>query len=244
MEALAVSGLFDLGVSAGLALPVDIAKLVRLAYSPVVEGMVPEGWLPSYSAACEERTKAVQDKRMRAETFLLPSAKSLARDEKTLTGLFSRAIEDSLSSQMSEDAGQRAVRDAQETVEVLLVRRGDGRIRLLPWVGDEQSGVERGQEIPIAYEPDWALSMVLSQCAVRLPLSMCRLQLLDRLIEELEKGCEHWVAAWQCVPTLAGRLALAMEEVEGEPGAFETTVLDQCVRYTREEGLSTARRKI
>lgn len=242
MEALAVSGLSDMDASAGLFLPGDIAKLVRLAYSPAVEEMVPEGWLSSYSMACEERAKAVQDKKMRAETFLLPSAKSLARDEKTLTGLFCRVIEDSSSSQMNDDAGQRAVRDTQEIVEVLLVRRESGRVRLLPWVGDEQSGVERGQEIPIAYEPDWALSMVLSQCAVRLPLSMCRLQQLDRLIEELEKGCEHWVAAWQCVPVLAGRLVLAMEEVEGEPGAFETTVLDQCIRYTREEGLSTARR--
>ena len=244
MEALAVSGLLDLGVSAGLALPGDIAKLVRLAYSPAVEEMVPEGWLPSYSKACEERAKAVQDKKMRAEIFLLPSAKSLARDEKTLTGLFSRAIEDGSGSQMSEDAGQRAVRDTQETVEVLLVRRESSRVRLLPWVGDEQSGVERGQEIPIAYEPDWALSMVLAQCAVRLPLSLCRLQQLDRLIGELEDGCERWVAAWQDVPVLAGRLALAMEEVEGEPGAFETTVLDQRVRYTREEGLSTARQDL
>ena len=242
METLAVSALSDMGASAGLALPGDIAKLVRLSYSPAVEAMVPEGWLPSYSMACEERAKAVQDKKMRAETFLLPSAKGLARDEKTLTGLFCRAIEDSSSSQMSEDAGQCAVRDTQETVEVLLIRREGGRVRLLPWAGDDQSGVERGQEIPIAYEPDWALSMVLSQCAVRLPLSMCRLQQLDRLIEELEKGCGHWVAAWQCVPVLAGRLVLAMEEVEGEPGAFETTVLDQCIRYTREEGLSTAHR--
>ena len=215
---------------------------MRLAYSPAAEGKIPEGWLSSYHDACEERAKTVQDKRLRAGDFLLPSAKYLSENEKTLTNLFCRAIEDSSNSKMSEDAGQCAVRDTQETVEVLLVSRKDGCVYLLPWVGDEKSGVERGQEIPTAYEPDWALSMVLAQCAVRLPLSLCRPQQLDRLIEELEDGCERWVAAWQGVPVLAGRLVLAMEEAEGEPEVFEAEVLDQRVRYTREEGLSTVRR--
>ncbi|WP_246060793.1 CRISPR-associated helicase Cas3' [Enorma burkinafasonensis] len=243
MEALAVSGLGDMDASARLCLPQDIARLVRLAYSSTIEGRIPEGWLSSYLDACEERINAVQDKKCRAGDFLLPSAKYLAENEKTLTGLFARAVEDSSNSKMSEDAGQRAVRDTQETVEVLLVRRRDGHVHLLPWVGDEGSGVERGQEVPTAYEPDRALSMVLAQCAVRLPLSLCRPQQLDRLIGELEDGCERWVAAWQDVPVLAGRLVLAMEGVEIEPGVLEATVLDQRVRYTREEGLSTVRRE-
>ena len=242
MEALAVSGVLGMEASARLSLPKDIARLVRLAYSPAAEGEIPEGWLSSYHDACEERAEAIQDKKSRAEAFLLSSANQLARDEKTLTNLFCRAIEDSSNSKMGEDLGQCAVRDTQETVEVLLVSKKDGRVYLLPWVGDKKSGIERGQEVPAAYEPDRALSMVLAQCAVRLPLSLCRPQQLDRLIEELEDGCERWVAAWQGVPVLAGRLVLAMEEAEGEPGVFEATVLGQRVRYTREEGLSTVRR--
>ena len=85
-------------------------------------------------------------------------------------------------------------------------------------------------------------SLALPACAVRLPLSLCRPQQLDRLIEELEDGCERCVAAWQDVSVLAGRLVLAMEEAEGEPGVFEAEVLNQIVRYTREDGLSTVRR--
>lgn len=242
MEALAVSGLFGMDASARFSLPQDIARQVRMAYSSAIEGRIPEGWISSYHDACEERAQAVQDKKQRAGDFLLPSAKDLAENEKTLTGLFVRAIEGSSNSRMSEDVGQCAVRDTQETVEVLLVSIKDGHIHLLPWVGDKKSGVERGQEVPTAYEPDWALSMVLAQCAVRLPLSLCRPQLLDRLIEELEDGCERWVAAWQGVPALAGRLVLVMEEVDGETGTFEATVLGQRVRYTREDGLSTVRR--
>ena len=244
IEALAVSGLLGVEASARFSLPKDIARLVRLAYSPAAEGEIPEGWLSSYHDACEERAKAIQDKRLRAEAFLLPSANQLAKDEKTLTNLFYRVIEDSSNSKMGEDLGQCAVRDTQETIEVLLVSKNDGHVCLLPWVGDEKSGVERGREVPTAYEPDRVLSMVLAQCAVRLPLSLCRPQQLDRLIEELEDGCERWVAAWQNVSVLAGRLVLAMEEVEDEPGVFEATVLDQCVRYAREDGLSTVRRKL
>ena len=239
-EALAVSGLLGMEASARFSLPKDIARLVRLAYSPAAEGEIPGGWLSSYHDVCEERAKAIQDKKLRAEAFLLPSANQLAKDEKTLTNLFCRAIEDSSNSKMGEDLGQCAVRDTQETVEVLLVSKKGDRVYLLPWVSDEKSGVERGQEVPTAYEPDWALSMVLAQCAVRLPLSLCRPQQLDRLIEELEDDCERLVAAWQDVPVLAGRLVLAMEE--GETGVFEAIVLDQRVRYTREEGLSTVRR--
>lgn len=239
MEALAVTGVCDMGASATLSLPRDIARLVRMAYSSKGKEVIPEGWASSYGDALVEREKVAADKERRAGEFLLPSAHKLARDEKTLTGLFCRAVDDASDSRMNEDAGQRAVRDTQETVEVLLVRREGGCISLLPWVGDERSGVERGQEVPTAYEPDWALASVLAQCAVRLPLSLCRPQQLNKLVEELERGCERWAAAWQTVPVLAGRLAFAMEEVEDEPGVFEAPLLGHRVRYAREDGLST-----
>lgn len=244
MEALSVSGLCNVDASASFSLPGDIARLVRTAYSPTAQSAIPETWHSSYEAMCGRRKANKASKRQRAETFLLPSSHKLMRDKKTLTNLFAGVVEDGSDARMNEGAGQRAVRDTQETVEVLLVRKEDGRISLLPWISDEKNGVERGQEIPTVYEPDWALSAVLAQCAVRLPASLCRPQQIDRLIEELEGGCERWAAAWQGVPVLAGRLALAMEESDGEPEEFETTVLGQRVRYTREEGLSTARRSL
>ena len=241
MEALAISGLCKMGVQASLALPRDIARLVRSAYGPSVGDAIPQGWRSAYEAACENRESTEKDKERRAGLYLLPSAERLARDGKSLTGLFAHAVEDGSDARLNEDVGQRAVRDTQETVEVLLVCRREGRICLLPWVGDEKNGVERGQVVPTAYEPEWALATVLAQSAVRLPLALCRPQQLDELIEELESGCERWVVLWQGTSVLAGRLALALEEVE--PGIFEAPVLDVTLRYTREEGLSTVRRK-
>lgn len=244
VESLVVTGLNSFETEVDLSLPKDIARLVRIAYSSMVDEMIHESWRALYQDACDQRGKAVRDKKERAGSFLLPSAVGLERDEKTLTDLFSRTVEDDFDSHMNEDAGQCAVRDTQESLEVLLVRKEGNHIRLLPWVGSEQEGVEAGQEIPTAYEPDWSLAMVLAQCAVRLPLALCRLQDLDKLIDELESNCAHWVAAWQDIPVLAGRLALALEEVDGDAETFETTVLNWRVRYTRSGGLSTVRQDI
>lgn len=242
METLALMHLCDRAAAAEISLPGDIARLVHTAYSPKVAAMIPLSWQLRYEEACAQRQRMIEDKKLRAEIYLLPSAKQLIRDGKTLTSLFARAIEDGSKDRLNEDVGQRAVRDTQETVEVLLVRREGAGVSLLPWIGDERSGVARGEELPTMYEPDWPLAFVLAQCAVRLPLSLCRPQQLDQLIEELEDGCERWVAAWQEVPVLAGRLVLALDERDDEPGTFEATLLDQRLRYTREEGLSTARR--
>lgn len=242
MEALAVSGLCGEGKHATFSLPQDIAWLVRRAYSPSVLNLIPDEWGSAYTTACGRRARDTQDKKTRAETFLLPSAQSVSGGSATLTNLYSHAVRDESDEHSREDAGQRAVRDTQETVEVLLVCRRGEAICLLPWVGDERSGVEPGQEIPTSFVPDWAVAMIAAQCCVRLPASMCRPGQVDQLIEELERGCEHWVAAWQENPVLAGSLALALEEVDGESGAFEGTLLGYRVRYTREEGLSAVRR--
>lgn len=244
MEALAVTGLCNLGETPLLSLPCDIARLVRRAYSASGAESIPKGWRHLYSEACDEREKVIAEKIEQAGHFLLPSAQLLSKDVGTLTGLFDRAVDDGPNARMDEDAGQRAVRDTQETVEVLLVQRKEDRIFLLPWVGNERSKVKRGQEIPTVYAPSWALASVLAQCAVRLPLSLCRPQQIDALIEELERGCERWVVSWQEIPVLAGRLVLAMEEIVDEPGTFEASVLGQCVRYARGEGLATTHRKI
>lgn len=79
--------------------------------------------------------------------------------------------------------------------------------------------------------------MLLAECAVRLPLSICPADKLDDCIEELERGCVNYVRCWQESPWLAGRLLLPMEETE--PGVFECELLGKRLRYTRRGGLAT-----
>lgn len=234
LESLAVLGLVVAGSRAEVSLPNDIPRLVRTAYSPRnISAHIPERWREKYEKDCEARSAKEVEKGNRAKTYLLSKVDELVRDQSRLSSLASHN-----QVRGDEDRGQRAVRDTQESIEVLLVRECDGGgISLLPWVS--YSGVGAGEEIPTYDEPRPALARLIAQCAVRLPLSACPVSLEDECIEELEEKCGRYVGAWQESPWLAGRLLLPMREM-GD-GSFEATVLGNELRYTRLDGLSTVR---
>lgn len=234
-ESLAVLGLDTLDSGTSIALPHDIPRLVRTAYSDDVRNTIPDSWLEEYASQRTKRNEKFASKVHRAQTCLLADLPHAIQNEWSLVNLSdqTRAVTDD---SRDEDRGQRAVRDTQETIEVLLVRkRLDGGISLPPWVGDKK--VERGEELPTAFEPSREQSLLLAQCAVRLPLSVCPLPQIDACIEELERRSGMYVRCWQESPWLAGRLLLPMDEVE--PGVLEIDLLGKHLRYTRREGFST-----
>ena len=125
---------------------------------------------------------------------------------------------------------------------MLLLRRVDGEVRLLPWVGDAGHGIDAGACVPIDVAPDDDLAVLMSQCAVRLPVSMCRPDRIDHLIKVLEEGCIDDAWAWQDSPWLAGRLAVILdEETIGGEAQWQATVEDFDVRYTPNSGLKVSR---
>jgi CRISPR-associated endonuclease/helicase Cas3 len=234
-ESLAVLGLDTMDSGTSIALPHDIPRLVRTAYSDDVRNVIPDSWSEEYASQRTKRDEKFDSKVHRAQTCLLAELPHAIQNEWSLVNLSdqTRAIADD---SRDEDRGQRAVRDTQETVEVLLVRkRPDGGISLPPWVGDKK--VEKGGELPTDFEPSREQSLLLAQCAVRLPLSVCPLPQIDACIEELERRSGMYVRCWQESPWLAGRLLLPMDEAE--PGVFKTKLLDKQLRYTRREGFST-----
>lgn len=234
-ESLAVLGLDTMDSGTSIALPHDIPRLVRTAYSDDVRNTIPDSWLEEYASQRTKRNEKFASKVHRAQTCLLADLPNAIQNEWSLVNLSdqTRAVTDD---SRDEDRGQRAVRDTQETVEVLLVRKKpDGGISLPLWVGDK--GVERGEELPTDFEPSREQSLLLAQCAVRLPLSVCPLPQIDACIEELERRSGMYVRCWQESPWLAGRLLLPMDEVE--PGVLETDLLGKHLRYTRREGFST-----
>lgn len=235
-ESLAILGLYDRGARASIALPHDIPRLVRTAYSDDVQQSIPDSWSEEYARQRAKREEKVASKVQRAQTCLLVELTRAIEEKWTLVNL-SDQTHSAADDPQDTDRGQRAVRDTQETVEVLLVRKvPEGGISLLPWVGGR--GVKRGEELPTDCEPSRDQSVLLAQCAVRLPLSVCSLQKIDACIEELENGCGMYVRCWQESPWLAGRLLLPMDEPE--PGFFETELLGKRLRYTHCEGFSTA----
>jgi CRISPR-associated endonuclease/helicase Cas3 len=233
MESLAVLKLSDISSERALTLPSDISRLVRYAYSEGAGDLIPKGWSSAYGQAVDSREKKREQKIGRAQHCLLQSVKSVCENDWTLMNLTEHP--EVSESRLDSDAGQRAVRDTQESVEVMLLRATDDGMALLPWVGNESGGIAPGSSIPPNEKPGDALAKAISQSAVRLPSSLCLPDKIDNLVNELEEGCGRWVAAWQDSPLLAGRLALRMEsgDVDGE---FVADIAGRHLVYSRLQG--------
>lgn len=241
LESLSVCGISAWDDTVTLELPGDIARLVQGAYCQKVAEHVPACWKDRYSDAVARRDAHQEAKRRRAQACLLKSVSDLVKNGKGLIGLFDDTVDAKGSALRGrdEDRGPRAVRDTQETVEVLLAcERADG-IHLLPWIGDEPHGVEKGSRIPVEYAPEDSLARVLSQSSVRLPLEMCPGGDLDHLLCALEDMSEPYVGAWQESGWLAGELLVVMREAA--PAAFTAELLGWHLTYTEQAGLSAVR---
>lgn len=215
---------------ATVTIPNDIAFLVRTAYSPWIVELVPSAWAALYKTAREERAGEQAEKKKRAQGCLLPSVASLDDGGLSLADIGNSSLDD-----RDNDAGIRAVRDTQETVEVLLAVRKDGGLFLLPWIGDSEKGVQAGQRIPTETEPDAALALTLSRSAVRLPIELCLPTRIDALINELEKRCGEILGTWVESPWLSGSLVLMLEE--DSEGNLACHVHGYRLIYSRELGL-------
>lgn len=229
MESLAVLDLTAAGASCAQQLPQDIARTVRSAYGNDPHGFLPHMWLPQYDDACEKRDLKRVQKQQKAGTYLLQSVGSM-NQRRSLVNWFLPQVDE-----VNEDEGQRAVRDTQDTVEVLLLRKCDDGIHLLPWVGDEHADVEKGSIVPTTVIPDDTVAKIAVQCAVRLPMGLCMPDRVDALIASLEEACADDVACWQDSPWLAGKLALFLH---GDADGFVSDEL--CgyeIRYSRDTGL-------
>ena len=236
MESLSVLGLTGDASACAIRLPKDIARTVRRAYGDQVRSAIVPEWGDRYGEAARLREDRWAEKRKRAGSCLMKPLTGLVRNHESLTGWFTPRIDET-----DDDKGPRAVRDTQESVEVLLLRRIDGEVRLLPWVGDARRGIEAGARVPVAAAPDDDLAVLVSRCAVRLPVSMCRPDRIDHLIDVLEQGCFDDVWVWRESPWLAGRLAVILDEETGDGGTiWHTTVDGFDMRYDPDAGLTVA----
>ncbi len=235
MEALGVLGLTGEGAACSASLPADIARTVRDAY----EGRValPPAWGESYEDAREKRKAEESNKQNRADACLLRDVSLMVGDGDTLVGWYTAKNLET----RDQDYGPRAVRDTGETVEVLALELRGQEVRLLPWVGDEEAGVECGAQVDTGCVPDDATAQLAAQSAVRLPQSLCRHERIEGLINELEEACGSLVGSWQESPWLAGCLPLLLER--DEQGRLSTTLCGWTVVYSRNEGLVVERRE-
>ncbi|AGP31981.1 putative CRISPR-associated helicase Cas3 family protein [Corynebacterium terpenotabidum Y-11] len=193
--------------------PRDVVALVSSAYEDAL--IPPVAWEEVWSEA-ESREEVFRvGQEQKARQFRLPQA-----DNGELSTWSVAATTD------AEIEGLAQVRDADDSVEVVVVQRIGGRISALPHVS-ELDGVALDEVMAI----DVDHARRLAQCTVRLPAWVMR---TDAQFLELEKDGQE---SWQSSPWLKGVLPLVLDE------RGERTVGDWLLRYDNRLGLLCERLK-
>jgi len=176
-----------------ITLPDDISPLVQAVYSEE-EDFVEEAVMSRYNKAKAEHESRIARKESRAKGFLLDSP-SLAPDENLIGWL------DSQAPFSSEERAAAQVRDTQETIEVVALKRhGDGYTLF---------GGTRDLSLEI-HDP--AVQKEISRQTLRLPLRLSAPYRIDQTIEELEEYNKRHLAAWQESDWLKGMLGVIFDE--------------------------------
>ncbi|MDR2975159.1 MAG: CRISPR-associated helicase Cas3' [Propionibacteriaceae bacterium] len=204
-----------------LHLPSDIAPLVKAVYE-WGDGApdLPEPWGQPLGDATADMMIARDAKVVKASTFLLPKL-----PRRFVTGLLKADFRDA---DDDNRRGQAAVRDTSDSVEVVLVQRGDdGVVRLLPWVGrseprpnlqkmsdpsftlDDMEESPRNLTLDTWNEPSWRAARLAATCTVALPFAMNQPGVIDAVIDALERQGNF--PGWQTSPWLRGLLPLVLD---------------------------------
>ncbi len=173
-----------------VVLPDDVSPLVQAVYGGDRAALpyIPEG----YDRAEQDWEKLTREKEKGAKAFriLAPSFDK----EDTMEGWLGTAVTDA--------AGEAAVRDSEDSVEVIAVRRGaDGGLYLL----------SSGEPLPRGDVPDAELARRIARESLRLPAALCMPGKIDELIYKLETQSKAEAPRWQESPWLRGSLILVFD---------------------------------
>jgi CRISPR-associated endonuclease/helicase Cas3 len=203
---------------AQIRLPEDIPELVQDVYDDN-RPLMPE--TEAYRQARNKHHQLLEHKRNRAEAFRM-QAPGLMKD---MIGW--------LDTDVSDQHGEASVRDTEDSIEVVLVRRtASGQIAFLPWIHD-------GMAIDRYREPPEDTARKLARCTVRLPVAVTGShRRLDETIRQLELLNMEHLAAWQQSPWLKGQLCLILDEqLTAEIGNYR-------ISYHKDYGLEYSAKEV
>lgn len=172
-----------------VVLPDDVSPLVQAVYGGdrAVLPYLPEG----YDDAEQAWETLVEEKEDKAETFCVSEPWPDRR----------KTIRNWLNASVTDAAGEAAVRDSEDSIEVIAVRRGtDGGLYLL----------SSGEPLPRGDVPDAELARRIARESLRLPAALMPGR-IDKLISELETQSSAEAPQWQESPWLRGSLILAFD---------------------------------
>jgi CRISPR-associated endonuclease/helicase Cas3 len=194
--------------------PDDVPHLIANTYRKAPA--MPEGWQEQHEAAEKNMRAEQHDQRDRSKAFVVnqPGVGKIT-EWSTLA-----------QSEASEEArGAAQVRDAELSLEVVLVQRVDGQIRSLPNLPDGLGGEQVDLMVGIGDE----LARAVATCAVSLPAWMTLGHNLEHVIDALE---DNGFEAWQSSPWLRGSLPMILDE------NLCCTIGNYRVQYSDELGLT------
>lgn len=199
-------------------LPTDIPRLVEETYGSIAH----DGpWRAELDEAMAERDRVQTDKTRRAGSYLLGHVPA---PPASIVGWQDRGVGDA-----SDDSpgAQAQVRDTEDTLEVLVVRRIGSEIRTLSWLSSRPDRV-----VPTESKPDGGLALAVAQSSIRLPPALSKPWMFNAVVGALEQNA---FTGWQQSPWLAGQLVLVLDE------SLETSIAGHRIRYSAEWGLEVER---
>ena len=196
-----------------ITLPTDIPDLVQDCYGtwdPQFAGE--EGNI--YENAEEKERKKIKSKRSGAQTYVL------GEPDESLTGWLGN-----VNSDFSEGKAMAQVRDAENSIEVLLFVKHEDEIRYLPWQ-------QQGQCLPLDIIPSKEEKRNILQQCVKLPGQLCSKKQIEVTLLELDKIRQQVLAGeWKQDAELREESFLLLDE------NLETDFAGFHLRYTEAEGL-------
>jgi CRISPR-associated helicase Cas3 len=236
-----------------VVLPDDISPLVQTAYAePDEDGIGSAERLigrdaaageenadartkrNAYREARKQHEKTIDDKESRAKDFRL--REPIARTDEETNSLIDWL--DVTKGDKDDRRAEASVRDTTESLEVMIAqKKRDGRLYLLPWIGNETEQVPLGAEISAEYVPESAVARVAAACTVSLPALLCHPGIIDKVIGELEaRAIALGLGNWQKSPWLKGLLPLILDENS------QAEILCCVLEYDETMGLSAKNR--
>lgn len=196
--------------------PADIPRLVERAYAD--DTSPPSGWEYAWLKADDKQREKISKQQDKAETYLLAPPDA----QRSLVGFSDFDVPDPES---PRSKGKQQVRDATDSIEVIVLQRGiDGLLRMPAIAG---AGAAVIPEHELEDIPD-ALARAMAATTVTLPMAMGRWH-FDDVEAALNTNLSY--TNWDYSPWLKGQLALVLDaNLRAEVAHFD-------VAYNERKGL-------
>lgn len=133
--------------------------------------------------------------------------------------------------------GRAAVRETDESIEVVAVQELEGGFKLLPWAVDVQGSLPNGGSLGDGIDvPDDEAARLAANCTVSLPPRLSSVRNYQEVIDVLEGQVQ--IPGWQESRWLQGQLVMVLDSECNS--VVETGSYVYHLHYSKEAGLELA----